>query len=309
MVKNRREALVSGALLALTATRAYSAGPLQEVKNMKTNLLDNDKSVPFAMSTPVRVARVGLKSKNKEALAQYYRDIVGLREMARRDNSIILGSGERELLEIEQFSSGKADVPRSAGLYHTAFLMPKRSDLARWTKNIIDNQVAVVGASDHNVSEAFYLTDPEGNGIEIYTDRPQDIWEWNDSRVVMGTQALDINNLLDELKRDNTEWQSAPDDMVVGHVHLRVGNAAKAETFWHNQLGFDTVQSYGDKAVFLSTGGYHHHIAANSWQSAGAERRDPDRTGLSFVELEDTRGGNGQTFEDPWGNQITTIKV
>jgi catechol 2,3-dioxygenase len=264
--------------------------------------------LPFAMTTPVRVARIGLKARDAETLAEYYRDVVGLREMTRRGASIVLGAGDRELMEIEQFSAAKPDDPRSAGLYHTAFLLPTRGDLARWSRRAIDKQLPVAGASDHNVSEAIYLTDPEGNGIEIYSDRPHNTWQWNGDRVKMGTEALDVKNLLDLIDREGGEWNGAPQNTVVGHVHLRVGNAKDAESFWHQQLGFDTVQTYGDKAVFLSTGGYHHHIGANAWQSSGAGLRDKDRTGLAWVEMEDTRGGNNHVFEDPWGNVINTIK-
>ncbi|EEZ32795.1 MULTISPECIES: VOC family protein [Brucella] len=265
--------------------------------------------VPFAMTTPVRVARIGLKARDAEMLAEYYRDVVGLREMARRSASIVLGAGDRELMEIEQFSAARPDDPRSAGLYHTAFLLPTRGDLARWSRRAIDKQLPVSGAADHKVSEAIYLTDPEGNGIEIYADRPHDQWQWNGDRVTMSPDLLDVCNLLDVIQREGGEWDGAPQNTMVGHVNLRVGNAQEAETFWHNELGFETVQTYGDRAVFMSTGRYHHHIAANAWQSAGAGKRDMDRTGLSWVELEDTRGGNDSTFVDPWGNVVNTIRT
>lgn len=265
--------------------------------------------LPFAMTTPVRVARVGLKARDAEALADYYREVVGLREMTRRGAAIVLGAGDRELMEIEQCSQAKPDDPRSAGLYHTAFLLPTRGDLARWSRRAIDRQLPVSGASDHAVSEAIYLTDPEGNGIEIYSDRPHTTWQWDGDRVKMGTEALDVRDLLDVLKHEGGEWNGAPQNTVVGHVHLRVGDAGQAETFWHDELGFETVQHYGGKAVFLSTGRYHHHIGANAWQSAGAGKRDRDRTGLAWVELQDTRGGNDRVLEDPWGNEIRTVKT
>ncbi|RCS24401.1 VOC family protein [Phyllobacterium salinisoli] len=263
--------------------------------------------VPFAVTTPIRVAKVGLKAKDAESLAAYYQDIVGLREMARRGSIIVLGAGDRELLEIEQFSAARPDDPRSAGLYHTAFLLPSRGDLARWSRQAIDRHLPISGASDHLVSEAIYLTDPEGNGIEIYADRPQDAWQWNGSEITMSTRQLNVPDLLGELERDTRAWGGAPANTVIGHVHLRVGNAAEAESWWHRELGLDTVHTYGDKAVFLSTGGYHHHIGANSWQSPRAGKRDRDRTGLAWIELEDTRGGTSKSFEDPWGTAIRTV--
>ncbi|PYE89732.1 VOC family protein [Phyllobacterium leguminum] len=258
--------------------------------------------IPFAATTPVRVAKIGLKARDAESLAAYYQDIVGLKEMARRGSAIVLGAGERELIEIEQFSAAKADDPRSAGLYHTAFLLPSRGDLARWARQAIDRHISIAGASDHLVSEAIYLTDPEGNGVEIYADRPQTSWQWDGETIAMATEALDVGALLRDL--GGRMWQGAPDNTVIGHVHLRVGDAAEAEGWWHRELGFDTMQTYGDRAVFLSSGGYHHHIAVNSWQSPRAGKRDKDRAGLAWVELEDMRGGKGRSLEDPWGNVI-----
>ncbi len=273
------------------------------------NAMQAAAPLPFAMAAPVHVARVGLKARDAETLAEYYRDVVGLREMTRRGASIVLGAGDRELMEIEQFSAARPDDPRSAGLYHTAFLLPARADLARWVGRAIDRQLPVAGASDHKVSEAVYLTDPEGNGIEIYADRPHENWTWKGDRVAMSTDPLEVCDLLDILRNEGGEWRGAPQNTVVGHVHLRVGDARQAEDFWHKQLGFETVANYGDRAVFLSTGRYHHHIAANAWQSAGAGLRDADRSGLAWVEMEDRRGDDGRSFEDPWGNAIRTVKA
>ena len=265
--------------------------------------------LPFAVTRPTYVERVGLKSRDAETLAHYYEDIVGLREMTRRGASIILGTGGRELLEIEQSSALKADDPRSAGLFHTAFLLPKRVDLARWIRRAIDKQLPIAGASDHAVSEAVYLNDPDGNGIEIYTDRSPDQWKWQGSEVHMVTDGMDVNGILAELKNDPAEWTKAPDGTVVGHVHLRVGQIQPADDWWHSELGFNTVAKYGSKAVFLSSGGYHHHIANNIWQSAGAGLREIDRSGLSFVQLNDTRDVQTRVVDDPWGNEIRINKI
>ena len=316
MTISRRSVLgATGAALMVGIVPARADMPSKEndmTQQLKTPVTETTRPVaplPFAMTTPMRVARIGLKARDAETLAEYYRDVVGLREMSRRGASIVLGAGDRELMEIEQFSAARTDDPRSAGLYHTAFLLPTRGDLARWSRRAIDKQLPVAGASDHDVSEAIYLTDPEGNGIEIYSDRPHEKWQWNGDRVKMGTEALDVRGLLDVIKTEGGEWTGAPQNTVVGHVHLRVGDAHEAETFWHNELGLETVQTYGDRAVFMSTGRYHHHIAANAWQSAGAGKRDSDRTGLAWVELEDTRGGDNSSFVDPWGNVINTIKT
>ncbi len=199
MAISRRTVLGSaGAAVMSNVLSARAEMPSKEnemTETLKTAASINtakNAPLPFAMTTPVRVARVGLKARDAESLAEYYSDVVGLREMARRGASIVLGAGDRELMEIEQFSAAKPDDPRSAGLYHTAFLLPTRGDLARWSRRAIDKQLPVAGASDHNVSEAIYLTDPEGNGIEIYSDRPHNTWQWNGDRVKMGTEALDV---------------------------------------------------------------------------------------------------------------------
>ncbi len=260
--------------------------------------------MPFATTTPVSVARVGLKARDAEALAKFYRDVVGLRELARDGGTVSLGAGGRALLEIEADPAAKPDDPRSAGLFHTAFLLPSRTDLGRWVKHAIEKHFPVTGASDHLVSEALYLNDPEGNGIEIYADRPRDAWKWNGSSVEMATQRLDIEGLIAAIPAGDAGWQGAPENSVVGHVHLRVGDPVVAEDWWREEFGFDTVARYGADAVFLSSGGYHHHIGANRWQSAGAGMRDPSRTGLSWVEMRSAEAAAERSVQDPWGTII-----
>lgn len=262
--------------------------------------------ISFAATAPTFVSKIGIKAKDADMLANYYKDVVGLREISRKGQSIILGAGEIPLLEIEQTPAVRADDPQSAGLYHTAFLMPTRADLARWTRRAIDKRTQITGASDHHVSEAIYLTDPEGNGIEIYADRPPEQWTWNGSSVAMTTDPLNVGNLLEEPGND-VPWGAAPDDTMVGHLHLRVGNAREAEDWWHHELGLQTVAEYGSGAVFMSTGGYHHHVAANAWQSRGAGRRDHDRSGLAWAEFTSTEATEEREIVDPWGNVIRIV--
>lgn len=262
--------------------------------------------IPFAATTPVSIGRVGLKARDAESLAAYYRDVVGLQELSRGAGTIVLGAGERPLLELESDTAAKPDDPRSAGLFHTAFLLPSRADLGRWIKHAIDNQVAIDGASDHLVSEALYLTDPEGNGIEIYADRPRESWAREGASIKLATIRLDLPSVLSAVPAGDPGWKGAPEDSVIGHVHLRVGDPAEAERWWHDELGFDTMARYGAQAVFLATGGYHHHIGANSWQSAGAGPRDPSRAGLSWVELK-SANGPGRSVRDPWGTAVSIV--
>jgi catechol 2,3-dioxygenase len=261
-------------------------------------------NVSFAGRAPTHVSKIGIKARDADLLSAYYQDVVGLREISRKGQSVILGAGEASLLEIEQ-AAVRADDPRSAGLYHTAFLLPERADLARWAKRAIDRRTPIVGASDHLVSEAIYLTDPEGNGIEIYADRPHEKWTWNGSTVAMATEPLDVGNLLAEANAQ--PWDAAPDGTMVGHLHLRVGNAPEAEAWWHNELGLQTVATYGAGAVFMSTGGYHHHVAANAWQSRGAGLRDNDRSGLAWAEFTSAVAREEREIIDPWGNVIRIV--
>jgi catechol 2,3-dioxygenase len=264
-------------------------------------------NIPFAATTPVSVSRVGLRARDAETLAGYYRTVVGLQELSRADGAITLGAANRPLLVIEPDPSASPDDPRSAGLFHTAFLLPSRADLGRWVRHAIDRQIAIEGASDHLVSEALYLTDPEGNGIEIYADRAHENWKWNGPSVEMATLRLDIPGLVASVRDGDAGWQGAPENSVIGHVHLRVGDPDQAETWWHDQFGFDTVHKIKGSAAFLSSGGYHHHIGANCWQSAGAGRRDPSRAGLSWVEMQ-SRKANAETWaEDPWGTVICEV--
>jgi catechol 2,3-dioxygenase len=263
--------------------------------------------LPFAATTPVSVARVGLKARDAEALAAFYRTVVGLQELARDGETITLGSPDRPLLVLESDSGAKPDDPRGAGLFHTAFLLPGRADLGRWINHAIADRISIDGASDHIVSEALYLSDPEGNGIEIYADRPRQEWKWNDGMVEMATARMDIPGVVGSVPAGDAGWSGMPENTVVGHVHLRVGDPRAAEDFWHREFGFDTVARYGTQAAFLSSGGYHHHIGANTWQSAGAGSRDPSRTGLSWVEMRSALAPGFVERRDPWGTSIRVV--
>ncbi|AZO30056.1 VOC family protein [Mesorhizobium sp. M1B.F.Ca.ET.045.04.1.1] len=263
--------------------------------------------LPFAATTPVSVSRVGLKARDAENLAAYYRAVVGLQELSRAEGAITLGAANRPLLVLEQDASAKPDDPRSAGLFHTAFLLPSRADLGRWINHAAADRIGIEGASDHLVSEALYLTDPEGNGIEIYSDRrPQD-WRWNGDKIAMATERLNLPAVVASVPVGDAGWQGAPENTVVGHVHLRVGRPEEAEAWWHDEFGFDTVAKYGGQAVFLSSGHYHHHIGANAWHSAGAGRRDPARSGLAWVEMRSDNVKAETVREDPWGTVIRTV--
>lgn len=245
----------------------------------------NPSALPtFASRTPLHVGAVGLKVRDLDRLSQFYRDVLGLSVLDHDKNGATLGAGGVPVIHLEHQPGAKPDDPRTAGLYHTAFLMPTRADLARWILHVARHKVPLTGASDHGVSEAFYLDDPEGNGMEVYSDRPADSWQWIGNELKMITDPLDIDDILREVPPAAT-YPGAPEGLRIGHVHLRVGDIARAETFYRDALGLEvTRRRHG--ASFMSSGRYHHHIAGNVWHSAGAGPRDENRAGLSWLSLE-----------------------
>ena len=239
----------------------------------------------FASRTPLHIGSIGLVARDLERLTNFYRDLLGLTVLERTGRLSRLGVGDTTLIEIEHRPNAKPDDPAQAGLYHTAFLMPTRQDHARWITHIAKARVPISGASDHGVSEAFYLDDPEGNGIEVYNDRPRERWNWENGLVTMQTKQLDIEAILREIDPASASYPAAPEGLRIGHVHLRVGSVERAEEFYRGALGLDLTRRRGG-ATFMSSGGYHHHVGANVWHSDGAGQRDDDRAGLAWFSVE-----------------------
>jgi len=201
----------------------------------------------------------------------YYESAVGLRVHDRAGDRAALGAGGEDLLVLSELP-GARPAHGHAGLYHFALLVPQRDDLARWLAHAARDGVALVGLSDHFVSEAIYLSDPDDHGIEIYWDRPRDVWE---GKVAdrMTTLPLDTRSLLGELDDPASEpFEQLAAGTVIGHVHLRVADIAPTIAFYRDVLGFGLMAALGPQAAFLSAGGYHHHIGANTWESAGAQQ-------------------------------------
>lgn len=195
----------------------------------------------------------------------YYQERIGLRLLEQDDDVAVLGVADRPLLVLDGSAEMEA-VSRATGLYHFALLTPSRVELSRTLHHLIATDTAISGASDHSVSEALYLYDPDGHGIEIYRDRPRSDWYDADGRFSMGTERLDVEGLLAE--DDGANWAGLHPDTVMGHIHLRVANVDAARQFYTDVLGFTHMTDY-PSASFVSAGGYHHHIGMNSWQSAG----------------------------------------
>jgi catechol 2,3-dioxygenase len=199
----------------------------------------------------------------------YYDREVGLELLAREGARASLGAGGTELLGLVE-EPGARPVSRHSGLYHYAMRVPERADLARWLAHAARDRVPLLGMSDHFVSEAIYLTDPDGHGIEIYHDRPREVWEGTvGSR--MTSDPLDVASLLGEVDDPASEpFDGLPPGTDMGHVHLQVADLEEAVAFYRDVLGFDVMAELFGSAVFFGAGGYHHHVGANIWHSRGA---------------------------------------
>jgi catechol 2,3-dioxygenase len=261
---------------------------------------------------------VELTVADLDRMQQFYERAVGLRTLERDGDRVSLGVADGEpLVEL----IGDPDAPpaprRASGLFHLALLVPDRASLAQSIHRVIDSGWNFTGASDHFVSEAMYLDDPEGNGIELYRDRPREEWTYDEGELRMGTVPLDIDDLMRQLQSGG-QGDGMPAGTTMGHVHLKVAEIPGSGAFYEGRLGFDvTVRTY-PSALFLSAGGYHHHLGMNIWSSAGAPAPPAGTRGLrryrvllpDSAELERLaseldgaeRDDEGVTVTDPSGN-------
>lgn len=284
---------------------------------------DNTSTLPVALEArdaPLYIGAVTLRVLDLAGLTAFYRDGIGLAVIEQGAGFATLGVDGEVLVRLEQ---GATRPTSSAGLFHLAILLPSRSALADWLAHATAMQLLLEGASDHLVSEAIYLSDPEGNGIEIYRDRPRAEWPRRAGAIQMATDRLDLRALLGEARPG--PFSGLASGTRMGHVHLRVGDTAAAERFYGDVLGFELMVRYPG-ASFLASGGYHHHIAGNVWQSRGAGPRQTGEAGLDHFEIiardpmsfdaMRTRilagGGadlaSGVSVSDPWGNRLVLAR-
>jgi catechol 2,3-dioxygenase len=216
----------------------------------------------------------------------FYEQVVGLRASEREDGDLELTSaGGRVLVQLHGDSSAPGLDRRATGLFHLAILLPTRLDLAFALARLSASGWPLDGASDHLVSEALYLSDPDGNGIEIYRDRPREEWRVRDGQLEMATLPLDLRDVAGELASATGPRPRVPEGTRIGHVHLQVSDLTETERFYADGLGFEvTVRGYPG-ALFVAAGGYHHHLGLNTWNSAGSPAPVPGAIGLRHYEV------------------------
>jgi len=256
-----------------------------------------------------------------DTMIRYYREGVGLQLLSHVGNRAVLGFKDIEILILEHKPMMKHASPHEAGLFHTAILFPSQAALAKAVASVARQYPGnFTGSADHLVSKAFYFNDPEGNGVELYWDRDRSEWSWVHGSIEMDTIFLDPNQFLSEHLTDSP----VEEDKKVGHVHLSVGSIPAAEEFYVKMLGFERTMSWGNAAIFVSAGGYHHHMAMNTWRSKGAGKRQlalglgkveivldsqdqvlETKDRLDFYKLDTSLDANIAKVEDPWGNIIS----
>ena len=214
----------------------------------------------------------------------FYENIIGLHILNKTEDKVEFTANRSDvLLIIEQSQESTVHIPGAAGLYHMALLLPSKEELGALFNHIRNTGYPFSGASDHKVSEALYLNDLDGNGIELYYDRSPETWNWQNEQVEMTVDPLDIEGLIASATK--AEWSGISSGTVMGHIHLSVSNLEKAEEFYVHALGFDIVSRYGSQATFISSNGYHHHIALNTWGRPKAIERNNHTLGLHEFSL------------------------
>ncbi len=270
-------AIALGGALLWGLLRGQSADPAATATDAATEVLANTPP-QSALPAGTHMGTVELLVYDLDLVTAYYRDAVGLDVFDETEAAVTLG------LDVPLISLVKTDLPEDrlneAGMYHSAILYPDQASLAKTLMQIAATAPAsFVGASDHSVSEAFYFNDPEGNGVELYADRPREDWVWNNGQAQMGSLPLDPNEFINE----HLNALPSSGQVSMGHVHLRGGDLALARKFYVDGMGFAQTAA-SDGAVFFSADGYHHHVAVNTWTSAGAGQR-PELAGIGSIEV------------------------
>ena len=243
-------------------------------------------STAAAIAADTAMGAVSLTVSDIGRSRAFYETALGLRPRELDDGGLTFGAPDRaELVTIHGDASAAGLDRRATGLYHLAILFPSRLDLAYALARLAHARWTLDGVSDHLVSEALYLSDPDGNGIELYRDRPRDEWSFAGGQLQMATLPLDLHDLAGELSAAGAPQPSVPAGTTIGHVHLQVADIADADAFYHGVLGFDVTTRGYPGALFVSAGGYHHHLGLNTWHSAASGPAAPGSVGLRSYEV------------------------
>lgn len=282
-------------------------------------------SIDTRLAADTSMGAVTLNVADLDGMTAYYRDGVGLAVLDQVGPRVTLGRAQQPIVVLVHTPSLRHAAAGQAGLFHTAILFDTETALAAAVHSVARLRPgSFTGSADHLVSKAFYFDDPEGNGVELYWDRNRTQWSWTHGQVEMGTLFLDPNAYLREHLDERGLAGEPVGEARVGHIHLSVGDVSTARDFYADKLGFDVTLALGDQAVFVSAGGYHHHMAMNVWNSRGAGRRQ-HTLGLGRVDIElptaDDVGelvermthyrvpvrddGRAVDFEDPWANAVS----
>jgi catechol 2,3-dioxygenase len=279
----------------------------------------------YRLPAATRVGAVRLQVSDLQRSVEYYREIIGLQVLSSSAGTARLGpSASRAILELRERRDAHP-VPRHGrlGLYHFAILVPDRAALGRFVAHLVEVGTHAASA-DHAVSEAIYLWDPDGLGIEVYADRPRAEWRWRGGELYMTTAPLDLRGLIRAASA--SPWNGLPDGTAIGHMHLHVGDLAAAEAFYHRALGLDKVVWSYPGALFLSAGGYHHHLGTNTWASGAPPAADDDARLLQWelvlpgesdvadaarscaqAGFEVDALASGPRLCDPWGTELALV--
>jgi catechol 2,3-dioxygenase len=271
------------------------------------------------------IGLVTLRVADLERSRRFYEGILAFQPIEQEPGKVVLGGQDKQpLLKLIEVPGAAPQPRRATGLYHIAILFPTRADLGRELLRVARAGIQI-GQGDHLVSEALYISDPDDNGLELYRDRPRTEWHWTNGMVEMATDPVDIRGMVAEGERDAEPWEVIPAGTRVGHIHLQVGDIKEAREFYHTILGFDVTADLSQHgALFVSAGGYHHHIGLNTWHSRGAKPTPTDAAGLQmYVIAIPSREGLQEVKErllarqipfeeqedrirvnDPWSNQI-----